>query len=226
MIGVTVKLLSSSQECPGGEILGFAMSKMSKVHILDKDPSRRAKIAFGLAQQDISTQIYENFHELIDWAPSDGLLLLNDTFDEDKVADLGERLSVRGSCLPIALYGEEPPARRIVQAMLAGAIDYLEWPFPASRLNETMARVDEEAGARLRATQKRYEARAALAVLTKRELAVLAAMVSGASNKQIAQDLQISPRTVEVHRANVLAKLNVQSSSEAIRLGIYGGLDD
>ena len=201
------------------------MTSFPKVHILDRDSSRRAQIAFGLAQREIPSQIYENLEELMRWAPRDGLLLLNDNVANDTVDTIGRQVSSEGGFLPIAVYSDRPSTARIVQAMLAGAVDYLEWPFPVDRLEETMARLDGEAEGRLRAAQKRSDAAAALKRLTKRELDVLGAMVAGSSNKQIAIDLKISPRTVEIHRAHLLDKLNAQSSSEAIRIGIYGGLD-
>lgn len=201
------------------------MTSFPKIHILDKNSSRRAQIAFGLTQQAISTQIYENLEELLSWAPRDGLLLLNDNVANDAVDIIGRKISSQGGYLPIAMYSDSPSTARIVQAMLAGAVDYLEWPFPVDRLEETMARLDGEAEGRLRAAQKRNEAQAAIQLLTRRELDVLRAMVAGRGNKQIALELQISPRTVEIHRANLLDKLNVRSSSEAIRIGIYGGLD-
>lgn len=201
------------------------MLSLTRVHILDKDSSRRAQIAFGLTKHDVSTQIYENLEELLGWAPNEGLLLLNDNVASDALETIGRKVSSQGGFLPIAMYSEQPSTAQIVQAMLAGAIDYLEWPFPVARLQETMARLGGEAETRLRSARRRSEAEAALANLTQREHEVLCAMVGGLGNKQIGKELKISPRTVEIHRANLLGKLNAKSSSEAIRIGIYGGLD-
>lgn len=201
------------------------MVNFPKVHILDKNSSRRAQIAFGLTQRKIANQIYENLEELLSWSPREGLLLLNDSVADDAVDTIGRKISSEGGFLPIAMYSENPSTDSVVQAMLAGAVDYLDWPFPVDRLDETMARLDAEAEGRVLAAQRRNDATAALQLLTKRELDVLRAMVAGQGNKQIALGLQISPRTVEIHRSNLLCKLNAQSSSEAIRIGIYGGLD-
>lgn len=201
------------------------MSVLSKVHILDGDSKRRAKIAYGLAKSSIQTQIYENLEELLSWTPRDGLLLVNDNDADDALATIGKRVASAGGYLPIAMYGEKPSTTRVVQAMLAGAVDYLEWPFAVDRLDETIARASSEAEQRLRAERRRSEAENALRALSPREIEVLRAMVAGSSNKQIALDLKISPRTVEIHRANLLSKLNAHSSSEAIRIGIYAGLD-
>lgn len=201
------------------------MSTLSKVHILDADSARRAKIAFGLASSSIQAEIYENLEELLGWTPRDGLLLVNDNDCDDAIARIGERVADTGGYLPIAMYGEKPSTTRVVQAMLAGAVDYLEWPFEAEQLNATMTRVASEAEQQLRAARRTAEAQNALKPLSPREHQVLRAMVAGSSNKQIAIELKISPRTVEIHRSNLLSKLNAQSSSEAIRIGIYAGLD-
>ena len=202
------------------------MSSSTKVHILDNNASRRAQIAFGLAKSEVSTQIYENLEELLGWAPTDGLLLLNDNVGDDVIDAIQHQVSKQGGFLPVAVYSERPSTAQIVQAMLAGAIDYLEWPFPAGRLKQTMARVGDEAEVNIRAAKRRSDAEAALAKLSQREREVLRELVAGSNNKQIAAKLGISPRTVEIHRANVLAKLNARSSSDAIRIGIYGGLDE
>lgn len=201
------------------------MSQVAKVHILDKDSSRRAQIAFGLAKNAVATQIYENLEEMLGWAPNEGLLLLNDNVADNALEVIGDQVASQGGFLPVAMYSEKPSTAQIVQAMLSGAIDFLEWPFPMARLEETMARLDGEAAARVRAARRRSDAQSAIASLTQREREVLSAMVGGLGNKQIGLELAISPRTVEIHRSNLLGKLNAQSSSEAIRIGIYGGLD-
>jgi RNA polymerase sigma factor (sigma-70 family) len=198
---------------------------LNTVHILDADPSRRAAIAFGLTQRNISTQIYENVEEFLNWGPREGLLLLNEDAAGESVSEINCHLSACGAFVPLAMYSDNPTTMQIVRAMLAGAIDYLEWPFDAARLEQTATKIEGEALVRLRERQKRSEAVAAVSALTEREREVLRAMVEGCGNKQIAKMLEISPRTVEVHRANLLGKLNAQSSSEAIRLGIYAGLD-
>lgn len=202
------------------------MSYMSnKIHIVDGNSSRRAQIAFDLASCELTTQIYEDVAELLAWKPKDGLVLLNETAAGDAIEKITQTVTADGAFVPVAMYSDEPSTMRIVRSMLAGAIDYLEWPFDASRLEETLAKVDGEAALKLRAAQKRSAAESATATLTEREREVLIEMIDGLGNKEIAKALSISPRTVEVHRANLLAKLNARSTSDAIRIGIYAGLD-
>lgn len=203
------------------------MDGMAKrVHVVDKMPSRRAKIAFEFAQRNYSTQIYENVEELLAWGPTEGLLLMNEATAGDAINKVIRSVTSAGSYLPIAMYSEKPSTVLIVKAMLAGAIDYLEWPFDENRLHEAVKRMNEQALIRRRAIQKKAQAESALAELSSREMQVLKGVVQGLGNKEIAREMEISPRTVEVHRANMLDKLNARSTPEAVRIGIYGGLDE
>lgn len=201
------------------------MSCHSKIHILDSDASRRAQIAFALAEDNFSTQIYENVSELIEWSPDEGVLLLNGDTAGDAIEQISAAVGTKSGGMPIAMYDVKPSTAAIVRAMLAGAFDYLEWPIDVGKLEATVSAIEGTAASRLKEHQKRQEAEALTRGLSGRECEVLSLMVKGFSNKTIAQELGISPRTVEIHRAKVLTKLNAASSSDAVRIGIYAGLD-
>ena len=113
-----------------------------------------------------------------------------------------------------------------VRAMKAGAVDFIEKPFEKPLLLSAL----EDGFRRLENTGKQDQraefARARLQVLTRRELEVLQGLVRGHPNKTIAYDLGISPRTVEIYRANVMAKLEVASLSEALRVAFAAGLGE
>lgn len=197
-----------------------------KVHILDKDVKRRAKIAFGLSSQNYRAQIYENLEEVVNFPPRDGLLLLNDGFAGDEMAYVTGVIAASQSRVPVIVFGEEPSTGNVVQAMLAGAVDYLEWPFDPERFELSIARAEGDTSSQARTVERRQNAVARLEALTDREREVLRNLISGHSSKDIGLILGISPRTVEVHRASLIAKLAARSTSDAIRIGIYGGLDD
>ena len=112
------------------------------------------------------------------------------------------------------------------QAMKAGAVDFLEKPFDKQSLLSSL----EAARGRLEVAStmesRREEARQRLNVLTPRERDVLTGLVQGLPNKTIAYDLGISPRTVEIHRANLMEKLGVRSLSEALRIAFAAGLGE
>lgn len=192
-----------------------------KIHIVDSDTKRRAKIAFALQAADIRAEIYESIDEAVDADPSEGLLLLHDELDPISVDENSRRIAI-----PFALYGKEPSVSQVVDAMLTGAVDYLEWPFETGRVADTLARYENDLNSVSRAMTRQRQAQNAIHALSPRELEVLRQMVNGAANKEIAANLGISPRTVEVHRANVLLKTGAKSSADAVRIGIYAGLDE
>jgi len=109
-----------------------------------------------------------------------------------------------------------------VEAMKAGALDFIEKPFDDEVLIEAVknaaATLDRAADADLTAIRARF------AELTDREREVMAGVVAGLPNKTIAYDLQISPRTVEVHRANVMTKMAARSLPELVRMTLSAGL--
>ena len=124
--------------------------------------------------------------------------------------------------LPIIAFAESPSTSNVVEAMLAGAFGYLEWPFNYQQLNVTLKRLSTEDDQRLR----RAHARSQVKTLSHREKEVLSAAIGGMSNKQIGLALGISHRTVEIHRANIKSKLNAETIAEAVGIGIHAGLDN
>ena len=198
----------------------------NKIHILDKDVKRRATIAFSLSSRNYRAQIYENLEEILTFPPVDGLLLVNDSFAGAEMSDVTDVISSSVARVPVLMFGEQPSTNDVVQAILAGAVDYLEWPFDADRIDEAIAKVDRDPSLQARVVERRRSAAARLQALSNRERDVLRHLIQGYGSKDIGKALEISPRTVEVHRASVLTKLKARSTSDAIRIGIYGGLDD
>jgi len=195
------------------------------VHVIDPDPARRARIARELYSPSIHAEIYESVEELLSRAPTHGSLLIADQEPADADESLQELWS-QSSYLPAAFYSEHPNPQRIVEAMLSGALDYLEWPFSADTLDRSVMRLQRQSDQAARAMRRKAEARQLVATLTPRERDVLEGLLEGESNKGIATKLGLSPRTVEIHRANMMARLNAQSTSDAVRIGIYAGLED
>ena len=199
---------------------GSMSEARSKVHVVDKDTRRRAKIAFELRAADLPAEVYESIEEAVEADPSEGILLLNDETDASTMERKARKIAI-----PFAVYGEKPSVSQVVDAMLTGAVDYLEWPFRSDRVANTLARYENDLNSPGWAIARRHQALDAIERLTAREQSVLQQMVVGASNKEIAATLGISTRTVEVHRANLLIKLRAKSSADAVRIGIHAGLD-
>lgn len=133
-------------------------------------------------------------------------------------------MAARGIKLPVVVVTAHGDVALAVQAMKAGACDFIEKPYGDETILQAaeaaLARGDEE---RARARDAE-DATARVAALTPRETEVLQGLVAGKANKVIAFDLGVSPRTVELHRANVMAKLGARSLSEAVRVALSAGL--
>ncbi len=135
--------------------------------------------------------------------------------DGAALADAHNRISDEGKMLAVIAYATKVEPDTVVDAMHAGAIDYLTWPFDPAGLAERLQITAGRAARRLRERRIMRHARSKFADLSGREREVLAELTTGASNKEMAQRLGISPRTVEIHRANMLGKIGAHTSIEA-----------
>jgi two-component system response regulator FixJ len=155
-----------------------------------------------------------------------GCILLDVRMPEMDGLEVQQALKERGVPMPVIVMTGHGDVNLAVQAMKAGAVDFIEKPFEksvlVSALEEGFARI-EQAGRR---HARAEEAKVRLEALTPREYDVLQGLVRGHPNKTIAYDLGISPRTVEIHRANLMGKLDVPSLSEALRIAFAAGLGD
>ncbi|MEJ2410229.1 MAG: LuxR C-terminal-related transcriptional regulator [Novosphingobium sp.] len=198
------------------------MERISTLILIDDDMHRRATISHALASHNLHVEPFENISELADAWPRSGVVLVHDT--PDAISRLIEAMACQGQWFPIIAFSERPDAHRIVQAVLDGAIDYLVWPVSGQDLARTLHNSIERAALAGHAKLREVMARARIDRLTRREREVLGAVASGLSNRLIGEKLSISPRTVEIHRANMLHKLGASHTSDAIRIAIEASL--
>jgi len=190
------------------------------VHIVDDDEAVRQSLAFLLASAGLTVRLYDSASAFLAGlaAVKAGCLVTDVRMPDMTGIELLQQLRARSCKLPaivITGHGDVPLA---VEAMKAGAVDFIEKPFDqeallravraALELDRTGADGDDPAIA------------ARLATLSERERQVLEGLVAGHPNKTIAYDLGISPRTVEVYRANLMTKMEARSLSELIRMAI------
>ena len=193
---------------------------MSNIHVIDGDVFRRNRVANNVVALHHHAEIYESFSEFELHNPSGGLLLVAQEESEKVVEALGD-----GRCrMPVALYASSPTAKDVKRAFRAGVVDVLAWPSQDDDLATSLNALILDCEQRSAVIGEIAAAKRSVADLSRREAEVLAALVSGASNKEIGADLGISPRTVEIHRSNVLRKVGARSTAEAVRIGIYAGL--
>ena len=199
-----------------------------KVHLVDDDEAIRRSASFMLRTSGYLVKTYASGVEFLEAAKGvdPGCILLDVKMPIMDGLEVQQALKERNILLPVVVMTGHGDVNVAVQAMKAGAVDFIEKPFEKTVLLSAI----ELGFDRLEKAEKRHvrgeEARAKLAVLTGREMDVLQGLVRGHPNKTIAYDLGISPRTVEIHRANLMTKLEVASLSEALRIAFAAGLGE
>ena len=139
--------------------------------------------------------------------------------------ELLELLAKRGNLPPVVIITGHGEVEMAVRAMKIGAFDFIEKPFEPDALIERVNAAVRWGEANFVQNQKESEAKAQLATLTPRETDVLRCLLAGMSNKVIAVQMNLSPRTVEVHRAHIMEKTQAESLSHLVRLCLFAGLD-
>lgn len=196
------------------------------VHVIDPNFRRRAHVSRDLSSWNIHPEIYEDLTEFEQRHPSDGFVFAVDDEAAFDLCALMEAMRTNGVLLPVVMYAEQPAAEGVVNAMRSGALDYLQWPCEPHLFASTLRRLDIDGNRMLKEGRLRAAAKAKIGLLTNREREVLVRLTEGMSNKEIASALGISPRTVEIHRSHMMAKLSSQSAADAVRTALYAGLDD
>ena len=198
------------------------------VYLVDDDEAIRRSAGFMLKTSGYQVKAFTSGVELLKEAKelSPGCILLDVRMPEMDGLQVQKALKERGVGFPVIVMTGHGDVGVAVQAMKAGAVDFIEKPFEKavllSAIEEGIARIEQAGRSRARAE----EAQVRLQALTPRERDVLEGLVRGHPNKTIAYDLDISPRTVEIHRANLMSKLEVASLSEALRIAFAAGLDE
>jgi two-component system response regulator FixJ len=206
------------------------MANEALVHVIDDDDAVRDSLAFLLASAKLPVKTYESATEFLAQVGDlggGGCIVTDVRMPEISGIDMLRRLRQRGITIPVIVmtgHGDIPLA---VEAMKLGASDFFEKPFDDDGLLEAV----RNCLARQQGDEQRNAQRAKiqhnLATLSNRERQVLDGLVAGKPNKVIAFDHSISPRTVEIYRANVMTKMGAATLSELVRMAMLGGvLDD
>ncbi len=196
-----------------------------KVYVIDDDEAMRHSLEFLLGSVDYEVALFDSGQAFLDAMPAleFGCVVSDVRMPGIDGIELLRRLKTLQSRLPVIImtgHGDVPLA---VEAMKLGAVDFLEKPFEDDLL---IAMVDSglkraEPEARQEAVTREIAER--IATLSPRERQVMDGLVAGLSNKSIAREYDISPRTIEVYRANVMTKMQAGSLSELVRLAMRAG---
>ena len=202
------------------------MADRRMIHIVDDEEAIRRSAGFMLKTSGYAVTTFASGAAFLSAAKTvePGCVLLDVRMPDMDGLEVQRQLGERGVSMPIVVLTGHGDVSTAVRAIKAGAIDFIEKPFEKvvllSAIVAAFERLDDANGRSARAT----DAAVAIAALTGREQDVLRGLAQGLPNKTIAFDLGISPRTVEVHRANLMAKLQVNSLSEALRIAFAAGL--
>lgn len=195
------------------------------LHIVGGDSRSRAeqaRIAFALGHH---AEVYADLDELLERPPEEGIVIAADDNPEAPAREPIDRLGVKGVWLPVVFGARAPSIERVVEAIKAGAIDYLALPFEMGSFARRLEVILAEAGEFAERRRREVEAKQAIGLLSRREREVLELLSEGCSNKEIARNLAISPRTVEIHRGNMMAKLRAGHAADAVRLWLDARLE-
>lgn len=188
------------------------------VHFIAHDARVRADLARMIYSLGHHCELYADMEELAAHPPRSGVIVARDSDMIGGIPCFLEDLLHLGIWLPVLALEVEPQTEKIVAAIKAGALDYLALPLDAAVLEETLMKIGAVAQKAATARKRILEARQLLETLSNREREVLEHLTAGNSNKTIARMLNISPRTVEIHRANMMSKLQARHAAEAVKL--------
>jgi two-component system response regulator FixJ len=195
------------------------------VFVVDDDPAILDSVQLLLRSVDLDAETFSSANEFLEaYGPERlGCLVLDVRMPGMSGLELQEKLDSMGSTLPIIFvtaHGDVPMA---VQAVKAGAVDFIQKPFRHQELiDKTRQAIEQHARSR-EELASRKELAEHIASLTPREREVMDLVVEGKANKAIAHDLGISQRTVEIHRARVMSKMQASSVSELVQMVMRAG---
>jgi two-component system response regulator FixJ len=196
------------------------MASDAVVHLIDDDDAVRQALAFLLTTSGYAVRVYDSAETFLAALPSvqPGCIITDVRMPGMDGLTLQRELKARAIPLPVVVitgHGDVPLA---VEAMKAGAVDFLEKPFDDDGLLGAIRVAIDRHARDSRRDAEVAAIRVRLDALSPREREVLDGLVAGLPNKTIAYDLNISARTVEVHRANVMARMGAHSVADLVRM--------
>ncbi len=202
------------------------MTDKKLIHLVDDDEAIRHSASFMLRHAGYTVKTYADGMVFLEdiTSQSEGCILLDVRMPVIDGLSVQKTLIERGINLPIIILTGHGDVSVAVEAMKQGAIDFIEKPYEKSVLVGAINNAFEQIEDQSSQVTRQSEARAKITALTPREKEVLERLVDGLTNKGIAADLNISSRTVEIHRAHLMEKLDAESLSSALKTAFTAGL--
>ena len=201
-------------------------SEKGLVHVIDDDEGLRESLVFLLRTASIGVKSFASAKAFLDTLPEPSLscVITDVRMPDISGIDLLRRLKEVKITAPVIVITGHGDVALAVEAMKIGAVDFLEKPFDDEVLLSSVEAALRQHGGQVKRENERADIEARLAALSPRERDVLGGLVAGRANKQIAFDLGISPRTIEIYRANLMNKMQAGSLSELVRMALVTGL--
>jgi two-component system response regulator FixJ len=198
------------------------------VHVVDDEEAVRNSLAFLLTSAGFAVRVHQSAADFLAIAPdvTNGCLITDLRMPDINGLELLRRLRAADAMLPTIMVTGHGDIQMAVEAMKYGAIDFIEKPFSDDVLIESITRAATRAAERVQDAAATELVRQRIATLSDRERQVLKGVVAGQPNKTIAFELNISPRTVEVYRAGLMAKMQARSLPDLVRMAMGIALDD
>lgn len=192
-------------------------------HIIDDDPAVRDSLIWLLESESISTRDFDSSTEFLrQYDPCwHGCIVLDVRMPGMNGLDLQERLISLNNTMPVIMVTGHADVPMAIRAMKAGALDFIEKPFSDEEILNSIKYALQEEDQASRARIDNTEIYERFQKLTPREREIMDLVVNGKANKVIAADLDVSTKTVEVHRSRIMYKMKARSISELVRQAIY-----
>jgi two-component system, LuxR family, response regulator FixJ len=198
------------------------------VHVIDDDEALRESLAFLLRAAQLEVKSYASARAFLDELPDEslGCVITDVRMPDISGIDLLRRLKELNIGVPVIVVTGHGDVALAVEAMKIGAADFFEKPFDDDLLLASVRSALREQEGQKKRYAERAEIESRIAALSPRERDVLRGLIEGRANKQIAFDLGISPRTVEIYRANLMNKMQADSLSDLVRMALVAGMLD
>lgn len=195
-------------------------SENGTVMVVDDDPGLRNAMRILLRSVGLESKLFASAQEFLDaYQPSQvGCLVLDIRMPGMSGLELQEKLNERGAVIPVIFMSGHGDIPMAVEAMQHGAFDFLQKPFRDQDLLDRIQRAIAKHQQLCKSLDEHDRIRGLLDLLTPREHEVLDLLAQGKQNKAIAQILDVSPRTIEIHRARIMEKMNAHSVAELVRM--------
>lgn len=190
-----------------------------RIYLIEANSGLRARIAQMIFADGLHAEIFSSIGEFLQFGATEvGVIVVNDNLDGEGGGSIVERLNRARVRMPVIVYSKHATITRAISVIRSGAVNFISLNNIATKLRGAVGSISTAVENQYNRQSQVDELAERIRSLSNRESQVLDLLASGLSNKEIAQELEISPRTVEIHRMKMLSKLAARTSVDAVRI--------